>query len=162
MERDTTVLEAGTGDSPNPWSDDDDVHDQSLGLKICSFKAEGVPGLSIFVLVFRHPAVPEAGTGKPASVGGFYPFVPGDLTISFGTILYLLLCCSLLICSEIRWLYVSGNCTSCPSSLTSLDGKEVTAGPTANTVFLLPSTQSRQQPEFILELSKYTFLLSVH
>jgi hypothetical protein len=24
MEGDTTVLEAGTGDSPNPWSDDDD------------------------------------------------------------------------------------------------------------------------------------------
>jgi hypothetical protein len=23
MERDITILEAGTGDSPNPWSDDD-------------------------------------------------------------------------------------------------------------------------------------------
>jgi hypothetical protein len=24
MDRDTTILEAGTEDSPNPWSDDDD------------------------------------------------------------------------------------------------------------------------------------------
>jgi hypothetical protein len=24
MDRDTTILEAGTGDAPNPWSDDDD------------------------------------------------------------------------------------------------------------------------------------------
>jgi hypothetical protein len=27
MERDTTILEAGTGDSPNPWSDNDDDDD---------------------------------------------------------------------------------------------------------------------------------------
>jgi hypothetical protein len=27
MERYTTVLEAGTRDSPNPWSDDDDDDD---------------------------------------------------------------------------------------------------------------------------------------
>jgi hypothetical protein len=28
MERDTTILEAGTGDSPNPRSDDDDDDDE--------------------------------------------------------------------------------------------------------------------------------------
>jgi hypothetical protein len=67
-------------------------HNKCLGLKTCSFKAQGVLGLSIFVTVFPYPAVPEVGTGKPASVGGFYPFVPGGLTISFDTILYLLLC----------------------------------------------------------------------
>jgi hypothetical protein len=44
-------------------------HNQGLGLKTCSFKAQGVFGLSIFVLVFPYPAVPEVGTGKPASVG---------------------------------------------------------------------------------------------
>jgi hypothetical protein len=73
-------------------------HNQGLGLKICSFKAQGVFGLSIFFSVFPYPAVPEIGTGKPASVDGFCPFVPGGLTISFNTVLYLLLCCSLLIC----------------------------------------------------------------
>jgi hypothetical protein len=72
-------------------------HNQSLGLKTCSFKAQGVPGLSIVVLVFPYPAVPKVGTGKPASVGGFCPFVPGGLTIYVDTILYLLLCCSRLI-----------------------------------------------------------------
>jgi hypothetical protein len=33
MERDTTILEVGTGDSPNPWSDDDDdlpMHQECL------------------------------------------------------------------------------------------------------------------------------------
>jgi hypothetical protein len=29
MERDTTILDAGTGDSPNPWSDDDDDDDNN-------------------------------------------------------------------------------------------------------------------------------------
>jgi hypothetical protein len=57
-------------------------HNQGVGLKTCFFKAQGVLGLSIFVLVFPYPAVPEIGTGKPASVGGFYPFVPGGLTIN--------------------------------------------------------------------------------
>jgi hypothetical protein len=57
-------------------------HNQGLGLKTCSFKAQGVLGLSIFVLVFPYPTIPETGTGKPASVGGFYPFLPGGLTIS--------------------------------------------------------------------------------
>jgi hypothetical protein len=51
-------------------------HNQGLRVKTCSFKAQGVLGLSIFVLVFPYPAVPEDGTGKPASVGGFCPFVP--------------------------------------------------------------------------------------
>jgi hypothetical protein len=32
--------------------------------------------------VFPYPAIPEVGTGRPASVGGFYPFVPGGLPIS--------------------------------------------------------------------------------
>jgi hypothetical protein len=66
-------------------------HNQGLGLKTCSFKAQGILGFSIFVLVFPYPAVPEVGTGKPASAGGLYAFVSGRLTISFDTILYLLL-----------------------------------------------------------------------
>jgi hypothetical protein len=53
--------------------------------------------LKVF-LVFPYPTIPKVVTGKPASVGGFYLFIPSDLTISFGTILYLLLYCSLLIC----------------------------------------------------------------
>jgi hypothetical protein len=61
-------------------------HGQGLGLKTCSFKAQGVHGLSIFVSVFPYPAIPEVGTGRPASVGGFYPFVPGGLPISFDTV----------------------------------------------------------------------------
>jgi hypothetical protein len=60
---------------------------EGLGRKTCSFKAQGVPGIFIFFLVFPYPAVPEVGTGKPALVGGFCPFVPGGLTISFATIL---------------------------------------------------------------------------
>jgi hypothetical protein len=32
MERDTTILEAGTGDSPNPLSDDGDDDDTSNRL----------------------------------------------------------------------------------------------------------------------------------
>jgi hypothetical protein len=63
-------------------------HKKGLGLKACSFKAQGVVGLSIFVLVFPYPAIPEVGTRKPALVGGFYPFIPSGLTISFGTILF--------------------------------------------------------------------------
>jgi hypothetical protein len=55
---------------------------QGLGLKTCSFKAQCVLGLSIFVLVFPYPVIPEVGTAKPALVGGFYPLVPGGLTIS--------------------------------------------------------------------------------
>jgi hypothetical protein len=54
-----------------------------------SFKAQGVLGLSVFVLVFPYPAVPEVGTGKTASVGGFYPSVPFGLIISFDTIIYI-------------------------------------------------------------------------
>jgi hypothetical protein len=72
-------------------------HNQGLGLKTCSFKAQCVPGLSIFVSVFPHPILPEVGTGKPALVGSFYPFIPGALTTSFDTILSPLLCCLLLI-----------------------------------------------------------------
>jgi hypothetical protein len=49
-------------------------HNQGLGFKICFFKAQDVLGLSIFVLVFPYPTVPEVGTGKPALVGGFYSF----------------------------------------------------------------------------------------
>jgi hypothetical protein len=67
-------------------------HNQGLGLKIYFFKAQVVPGLSIFILVFPYPTVREDSTGKPASVGGFYPFVPGGVTISFDTVLCLLLC----------------------------------------------------------------------
>jgi hypothetical protein len=34
-------------------------HNQGLGLKTRSFKAQGVLGLSIFVSVFPYPAVPR-------------------------------------------------------------------------------------------------------
>jgi hypothetical protein len=73
-------------------------HNQGLGLKTCSFKAQGVLGLSTFILVFPYPAIPKVGTEKPALVGSSYPFVPGNLTISFDKVLCLLLCCPLLIC----------------------------------------------------------------
>jgi hypothetical protein len=33
--------------------------------------------------MLRSRGVPEVGIGKPASVGGFCPFVLGGLTISF-------------------------------------------------------------------------------
>jgi hypothetical protein len=61
-------------------------HGRGLGLKICSFEAQGVPGPSILLSVFPYPAIPEVGTGRPASVSGFYPFVPGGLPISFDTV----------------------------------------------------------------------------
>jgi hypothetical protein len=48
----------------------DSEHGQGLGLKTCSFEAQGVPGPSILLSVFPYPAIPEVGTGKPASVGG--------------------------------------------------------------------------------------------
>jgi hypothetical protein len=61
-------------------------HGQGLGLKTCSFETQGVPGPSILLSVFPYPAIPEVRTGRPASVGGFYPFVPGSLPISFDTV----------------------------------------------------------------------------
>jgi hypothetical protein len=61
-------------------------HHNKHGLKTCSFEAQGVPGPSILLSVFPYPAIPEVGTGMPASVGGFYPFVPGGLPISFDTV----------------------------------------------------------------------------
>jgi hypothetical protein len=73
-------------------------HNQGLGLKTCSFKAQGVLGLSIFVSVFPYPFVLETGTGKPASVGGFCPFVSGGPIISFDNILSFIQCFLLLIC----------------------------------------------------------------
>jgi hypothetical protein len=73
-------------------------HGQGLGLKTCSFEAQGVPGPSILLSVFPYPAIPEVGTGRPASVGGFYPFVPGGLPISFHTVLCPPLCCLLSNC----------------------------------------------------------------
>jgi hypothetical protein len=63
-------------------------HGQGLGLKTCSFEAQCVPGPSILLSVFPYPAIPEVGIGgigRPASVGGFYPFVPDGLPISFDT-----------------------------------------------------------------------------
>jgi hypothetical protein len=57
-------------------------HGQGLGLKTRSFEAQGIPGPSILLAVFPYPTIPEVGTGKPASVGGFYAFVPGGLPIS--------------------------------------------------------------------------------
>jgi hypothetical protein len=59
-----------------------DEHNAGLDLSTCSFKAQVVLGLSIFVPVFPYPVFPEVGTGKPASVGGFCPFVPDGITIS--------------------------------------------------------------------------------
>jgi hypothetical protein len=73
-------------------------HDQGLGLKTCSFEAQGVPGPSILLSVFSYPAIPKVGTGRPASVGGFYPFVPGGLPISFDTVLCPSLCCPFSNC----------------------------------------------------------------
>jgi hypothetical protein len=43
-------------------------HGQGLGLKTCSLEAQGVPGPSILLSVFPYPAIPEVGTGRPASV----------------------------------------------------------------------------------------------
>jgi hypothetical protein len=80
------------------FNNNNNDHNENLGLKTCSFTAQCVLGLSIFVLVFPHPVVPEVGTGKPTSTGGFCIFVPGGLNISFDTVLCILLCCSLLIC----------------------------------------------------------------
>jgi hypothetical protein len=80
-------------------------YNQGVGLETCSIKAQGVLGLSIFVSVFPYPAVPEVGTGKPTLVGGFFPFIPGGITISSDTILCLLQCCSLLICYECQGFY---------------------------------------------------------
>jgi hypothetical protein len=77
-------------------------YNQGLGIKTFSFKAQVVFGLSIFVLVFPNPSVPEVGTGKPPSIGGFCPFVPGGLTISLDTIL-----CSTMA-SNFNVLRVSG------------------------------------------------------
>jgi hypothetical protein len=54
-------------------------------------------------LVFPYPAVPEVGTGKPASVGGFYPFVVGGLTISFDTVLYHISSTMLFTCNPLQW-----------------------------------------------------------
>jgi hypothetical protein len=73
-------------------------HGQGLGLKTCSFEAQGVPGPSIFLSVFPYPAIPEVGTGKPATVGGFYPFVPGGLPICSDTVWCPPLCCPLSNC----------------------------------------------------------------
>jgi hypothetical protein len=78
---------------------------QGLGLKAFSFKAQVVLGLSIFVLVFPYPVVPEVGIGKQPSVGDFCPVVPGGVTISFDTGLYLLPCCPLVIyILGMKWL----------------------------------------------------------
>jgi hypothetical protein len=71
-------------------------NNEGLGLKTFSFKAQGILCLSIVALVFPYPAVPEVGIGRSASVGGFYPSLPGGLTIPFDTNLYLLLRRSLL------------------------------------------------------------------
>jgi hypothetical protein len=73
-------------------------HGQGLGLRTCSFEAQGVPGPSILLSVFHYPAILEVGTGRLASVGGFYPFVPGGLPISFDTVLCPPLCCPLSNC----------------------------------------------------------------
>jgi hypothetical protein len=83
-------------------------HNQGLGLKTCSFKAQGVLGLSIFILVFPYPAIPEVGTGKTALVGGFYPFIPGGLTIYFDTILNLLLFYYVKLYQK-KWLQTTWN-----------------------------------------------------
>jgi hypothetical protein len=40
-------------------------HGQGLGLKTCSFEAQGVPCPSNLLSVFPDPAIPEVGTGSP-------------------------------------------------------------------------------------------------
>jgi hypothetical protein len=55
-------------------------YNRGLDLKTCSHKAQVVLGLLISVFVFPYATIPEAGTGKPASVGDFCPFIVGDPT----------------------------------------------------------------------------------
>jgi hypothetical protein len=62
-------------------------HNQRLGPKNSSFKA-------------RVPTIPEVGTGKATSAGGFYHFILGGLVNYFRTMLCLLLCCPFLVCYE--------------------------------------------------------------
>jgi hypothetical protein len=50
-------------------------------------------------MVFPHTAIPEVGSGKPASVGDFCPFVPFGLTISFD----MLFTFNLLLMSGFLW-----------------------------------------------------------
>jgi hypothetical protein len=71
---------------------------QGLGLKNCCFQGQVVLGLSIVVSVFPYIAYPEVVTGKPASVGCFYPHIQGGLTNSSARFLCRLLCCPLLMC----------------------------------------------------------------
>jgi hypothetical protein len=71
-------------------------HKQGLGLKTCSFKPQGVLGLSIFSWVFQHSVLLGVDTEKPVCVGGFCTFFPGGLTSSSDIILRLLSGCSLL------------------------------------------------------------------
>jgi hypothetical protein len=47
-------------------------HGQGLGLKTCSFEAQGVPGPSILLSVFPYAAIPEVGTGRPTTLGTEY------------------------------------------------------------------------------------------
>jgi hypothetical protein len=78
ISRATVIFLTGTlisGDSRYHHHHHRNEHNTGLGLKTCSFKAQGVLGLSIFVSVFPYPAVPKVGTGKPASVGGFLELV---------------------------------------------------------------------------------------
>jgi hypothetical protein len=49
-------------------------HNQGLGLKTCSFKAQSVICLSIFVSVFPYPAVSVVGTVSHCC--GHYPLIP--------------------------------------------------------------------------------------
>jgi hypothetical protein len=89
-------------------------NDQGLGLKTCSFKAQGGLGLPI-------PAVPEVG--KPASVGGFCPFVPGDLTISFDTLLCYVMLMLCFTCRKVlrHWIDGWGPAVPCRKILWNID-----------------------------------------
>jgi hypothetical protein len=47
-------------------------HNQGLGLKTCSFKAQSVLGVSIFVSVFPYPAAGLGGIKRNVSILQLY------------------------------------------------------------------------------------------
>jgi hypothetical protein len=56
-----------------------------LGPETCSFKAQGILGISIFLLVVRCPFLPWAGNGEPVLVDRLCRFVLGDLNSTVET-----------------------------------------------------------------------------
>jgi hypothetical protein len=58
-------------------------------------------------LVFPYPAVHGVGTGKPASEGGFYPFVPGGHIYSTSTCVCVYVCMRVCICVRVYTYFFS-------------------------------------------------------